>query len=490
MDYGFLRHTPKADYVITGEKKKNKGNAPTVLVTDDTTYGYNSLDVPLDDIEKALKTDVKFKMAVITYMAFSVGMGHWFSAEKNEIGSKAKDLCERFDVMWNMDEINQIAGRDGWASGNFFLNVVPANRSGQGIGGLYTAPLGSFQGVIYDKKGNIIRFIQQLGSERREVPAGDIEHMAWLPYGGDWAGEGIGQILLRTGVGYKTQSGKIVSRRPWLTINEMVDDVVPKMIYAGQPRYFITFDGTAHPKADNNYIRKVRNSINKMDPLQSFVGNIPGTASTIALDTNSRFSDFMRKIDDNILTGTMSPLIRLWSSLDFTYASSKEAVAAMQPLIGMYQRAHKRFNELRIYRRVLEYHHIPWKQAGLQVNWGQVDPPSLEEIKAAYDILQNVKFDNYWDPKKMVNMIEVATGMDLSKPVKDFARNEFNKIGGIMKKLHEHKTPTINLLDEFTPSERIGLVQNDNRLKEIYKRHLNKLEQQELGFDKYSNIQN
>ncbi len=478
--YGFMRKPVKSEYFIAGENKFDDGNAPTAIITDDTNYGYNSLDVPLEDVETALKTDVKFKMATITYMAFSVGMGHWFSAAKNEIGAKAKDLAERFDTLWNMDEINQICGRDGWSSGNFFLNVVPANESGHGIGGLYNAPNGSFQGVVYDDKSNIIRYVQQLGSQRKEVPAGDIEHMAWLPFGGEWAGEGIGQILLRSGSGYKTQSGKTVARKPWLTINEMVDDVVPKMIYAGQPRYFITFDGATNPKADSNYVRKVRNAVNKMDPLQSFVGNVKGEAKTIALDTQNRFGEFMRKIDDNILTGTMSPLIRLWSSMDFTYASSKEAVSAMQPLIGMYQRAHKRFMELRIYRRVLEFHHIPWKDAGLEINWGQVDPPTLEEIQTSFNILQNPKFDGLWDPKKMIDMIETATGMDLSIEVKEMAVKKLTPLATIQNKLSEHRKPTINIMKDFTPNEREALNINEDRFKSLYRKYLTQQELQEL----------
>ena len=81
--------------------------------------------------------------------------------------------------------------------------------------------------------------------------------------------------------------------------------------------------------------------------------NVDMDVSTLALETASRFDPFITKLDNQMIAGVMTPIPRLWSSLNFTYASSKEAIEAAMPLVRMYQRAHAEFVEQELFAEVL-----------------------------------------------------------------------------------------------------------------------------------------
>ena len=381
-----------------------------------TDFLGGSMDVRLADIVKFLKTNLKFKMSVITYMAYSVGPGYYTTTAVNSAGRKAKEAIMLFEEEWDLDTLNQKIGRDVWASGNAFVNTVPEDRdTGEGLAGIFMLPLSSFRGVNKDKNGKVIEFIQHWSSKSRNIPAGDIAHFCWLPLDEDWQGEGIGQALARGGAGYRTHAGKSVYRPSWFESQEMIDDVSIKMTYSGLPRYFVTFDGS-DKKASKTFIETAKSEFNKLDPLKHFTTNVKGDVKTISLDTTGKFSDFIRHVDDNIITGTMSPLIRLWSNLDFTYASSQSALDAMDPLISMYRRAHGRFLENFIFRPIIRWEGANIKNADLTLTWGQPEAPTIEGIKQVIEILNSSdRFNGLYEPKKIIDLLSSVTGIDLAR---------------------------------------------------------------------------
>jgi len=393
-------------------------NAPeaTAEVTQSTdVWTGEELDVPLLDITKQLKRNLKFRLTVFTYMANSVGVGFFNSADTSKpTGRKALDIVNTFAEDWDLDTLNQKMARDVWASGNAFLN--PVSNEELPFAGVYYLPLSSFTKIYRERGGDVVRFIQNWGGRgEHDVDPGDILHARWLPIDESAFGEGIGQAMGRRGTGYKTEAGKRVSREPWFTASEKIDDVSTKMIYAGLPRYFAFFEGEG---ASKEYIGDVNSKLNKLDPLQHFAGNVKGNIQTVSLDTQNRFDSFIRYVDDQIVSGTMSPLIRLWSSLNFTYASSKEAVDAMFPLIQMYQRFHKRFIERCIYAPLLVQEDVDVKKAGVRLNWGQEDPMTPDEIASVVEILKDPMFAGKINPDDFIGMFQ-DSGIKLTKPIEN-----------------------------------------------------------------------
>ena len=160
-------------------------------------------------------------------------------------------------------------------------------------------------------------------------------------------GTGIGQALAHRVVGYRTSSGKLVRRPSMFQISEMMTDVQAKMVYSGLPRY----DVYANVKDDN--LAAISKSYDKSEPLQHFLHNYESEVKSVSLDTQNRFDSFLRALDDTFLNGVMTPIPRMFSSLNFTYASAETSIDSYLPLVRMYQRAHKRFIENHIYKPIL-----------------------------------------------------------------------------------------------------------------------------------------
>lgn len=394
------------------EELKPEGPEATAAITKATqVFTGETLDIPLADLVENLKRNLKFKLTVFTYMANSVGVGFFNSADKTTpTGRKALEIVDDFAEEWDLDTMNQKISRDVWSSGNAFLNPVGDDENP--FAGVYMLPLSSFTRIFRNIQGEYVKFVQNWGGRGNvDVAPGDILHARWLPIDESAFGEGIGQAMGRKGIGYKTDGGTTVKREDWFTAAEKIEDVSTKMIYAGLPRYVGFFEGEG---ADKDFIDGVNSDLNKLDPLQHLVTNVKGTINTVSLDTQNRFDSFIRYVDDQIVSGTMSPLIRLWSSLNFTYASSKEAVDAMFPLIQMYQRFHKRFMEKMIYAPLIVQEGMDVKKANVKLHWGQEDPMTPAEIGDVFNILKDPMFTDKIDPITFIDMF-IDSGVKITK---------------------------------------------------------------------------
>ena len=183
--------------------------------------------------------------------------------------------------------------------------------------------------------------------------------------------------------------------------------------------------------ADEEFIDNVNTQLNKPDPLQHFATNVKGDIKTVSLDTQNRFDSFIRYIDDQIVSGTMSPLIRLWSSLNFSYASSKEAVDAMFPLIQMYQRFHKRFIEKMIYAPLIVQEGWDLKKANVKLHWGQEDPMTPAEIGDVFEILKDPMFIDKVDPETFLDMF-IDSGIKIKKTEMEETKTDMNALRRII----------------------------------------------------------
>lgn len=385
---------------------------PSVAITKSAQlFTGETLDIPLKDLVENLKRNLKFKLTVFTYMANAVGVGFFNSSDvTTPTGRKALEIVNNFAEDWDLDTMNQKIARDVWGTGNAFLNPVSDDENP--FAGVYMLPLSSFTKIFRNAEGEYVKFVQNWGGRGDvDVLPGDILHARWLPIDESAFGEGIGQAMARKGIGYETENGTIVKRDSWFQAAEKIEDVSSKMIYAGLPRYFAFFEGEG---ADKEYIDSVNSQLNKLDPLQHFATNVKGDIKTVSLDTQNRFDSFIKYIDDQIISGTMSPLIRLWSSLNFTYASSKEAVDAMFPLIQMYQRFHKRFMEKMIYAPLIAQEGMDVRKANVKLHWGQEDPMTAAEIGDVFNILKDPMFADKVSPDDFIDMF-VDAGIKLTK---------------------------------------------------------------------------
>lgn len=394
-----------------------------------------SADVPLKDVVSAYKTSVSFKLAVFTSVAHTTGQGFFVSTDKSTSdGEKAAEIIDAFDDEWDIDMLNQKIGRDVWSSGNAFLNAVGDDAAP--IQGIFMLPLSSFKRVKRTVGGDILSFVQIWSGRKRELPPGAVLHFPWMPLDESAFGEGMGQILLREGTGYETEAGNTVKRESWISAMERIDDSSIKMVYSGLPRYYAFFDDE---DADEDFINSTNTKLNKLDPLQHFVTNMKGSVQTISLDTQNRFDSFIRNISDKVIQGTMSPLARLWSNLDFTFASAKEATKEMFPMFSMYQRAHKRFMMKAMIRPLLEQEGVNLREANPLWNWGAPEALTFEQIKQIWEILKDPAFIDKFQPEDVIDMLNEA-GAKLSPPTQQEMREDSQTLNKLISRRDKGRT--------------------------------------------------
>ena len=434
-------------------KSKPKAEEPDakphghIKITSSNSYGYGeSTEIPMANIQNYLRTNLKFRMVVFTNMAHTVGVGFYNTADINQLqGRKALDLCNYFTDEWDFDVINQKIALNEWAAGNTFLNKVSADPINEpdALNGIYKLPLSAFTHIKRLADGTPVEYRYSWGTERNKViPAKEIISWPWLPLDEEAFGEGIGQALARKGLGYETESGNTVKRRDWFEQQERISDVADKHVIAGLPRYAVFLDPEAG--GDDDTVTDLTSALNKLDPLQHIVLNSKGTLETIALETGTKFDSFLRMQNDEVITGMMSPLIRMWSSLDFTYASAESALKAMFPLFDMYQRFHKRSIEKQIYRPILAQENIDYHKADVQMNWGKQADISMADLKDLVTILKEPMFANKFSPEELIDSISETSGISLQPQVVDEQKAVINGYRQLDKDALDGKSMTLH----------------------------------------------
>ena len=268
-----------------------------------------------------------------------MGAGFYNTANTDTLaGRKCLDLVNDFCKDWNLDELNQLIAIDVWTSGNAFLDILSTEKIP--MAGIKMLPLSSFTRIHRDERAEVLQYEQNWGGRYHHIDAKHILHFKWMPEDASAWGTGIGQILCREGEGYQTQAGNKSKRPAFFQAREMMSDVTIKTAYAGMPRFAVKA-----PQSKNDDLRSLANLINKLDPLQSIVHNQDTDIQNLALEIGGKYESFYRHMSQETIAATMNPMIQLWTSMSFTYASAKEAIDAMMPIIRVYQRSHKRFIE-------------------------------------------------------------------------------------------------------------------------------------------------
>jgi len=386
---------------------------PSIPVNDNS--GFFDIDIDSDDVKLQkiidyLRRDAKFQYVVYTLMGYSVGAG-FNNTTNTDIpsGRKCLELINDFAVDWNLDEINQLMAIDGWSSGNGFLNTVPSNEDVQGI---YHIGMGTIKDIITTPEGEVKFYVQKTrnGFETNVEPE-KIAHFKWLPINESAFGEGIGQVLARKGVGYRTSSGKVIHRQSYFEIAEMFTDIDSKLFYSGLPRYITT------PDSENGFSEDEMSSINsafeKLDPLQNITMPKKTTTTEIALSSRSNFQTLIDRFDKEYAIATKTPLIELATSNDFNYASSQTALQTMLPLLGSFQRAYKRFIEKCIYEPIILKAGKNPKIINARINWGVQEKLTVEQILQIQTILNQPDLVDQHDPKDIINMLIEEVGVPL-----------------------------------------------------------------------------
>lgn len=351
--------------------RERKGAVATVT---EETIGKGP-SVALSDQIEALK-DPMIRAAVDWLAEAAVGMGFYTTAET----TAAKEAVDRFCEDVDLDGLNLIIAREAIATGNSFLEKVEPNA----LETLTLLPLSSFKRIARDVYGNLKYYEQRWGGETEKLEPERVIHFRWNPV--DVAGFGTGLLSpLVESREYVTKTDtetKTHTVPPFVRIKAQMEDDMRRILHRYLPRSVYVFEG-----ASDAFVGNVTEAIKNIEPEQDFVVNQSLEVREVAVDPRARFEGYTTYLENQMIAGLQTPIIKLFTTPGFTEASAKEASIAVQRKVAAYQRFHKRIVEREIFRPVVEQAGLSWQRARVRLNWGIHERPEvkLEDVFKAVE---------------------------------------------------------------------------------------------------------
>jgi len=385
-------------------------------------------EIPMATLYRYYKTAYLLNSTVNTHTEHSVGNSFHITANTDTAkGKEAFELINKFAYEINLEKLNRQIAIDMWIAGNCFMTPLELEKGDKKellIKGAEVLPLSSFVAAYRDRDGNISKWRRYSDQhapddDRNSVMADDILQFSRNNENGSPWGNGVGQVVCRRGVGYNNTSKKRVIRPALVEVWEMLDDVLPKQVYGGLPKFFGSGKGASKQVMD-----QLGQKLAKANPLQTVMTNADIKIESLMLDTKNRFNDALMRIQNASILALQNPMIQLWTSMSFTYASSKEAMEAMMPLIKGYERDHKRFIEQYLFRPVIEYYmdEKAWDKVNIELHWGEPDNLELDSIETVTRIASYPIMRGRLNPDDIINMLK-ESGIEVS-PVEQEEKQE------------------------------------------------------------------
>ena len=362
-------------------------------------------DVPFYELVDTYWRLPRLRSSIGRHIAGTVGNNHYYTANPPdeadaEEAEEARKQLERIDYEMNLPAINRQIAADAWVSGNCML--TPPKMSKTNVMPPRILPLSSFVSFYLDENMNISVFRRtatSLGasafqnmvakmratqngkvSDMYEIGAGDILHFSRGHENGLPWGCGVGQPIMRSGVGYVLPDGTKARAPPSAQQWEMVTDILNKLLIAGVPRHIATYKDrlTPDPAVDG-----LANWVSRSKPLTHFATKGEVDVKTVGLEMEQKYDAILDHINHSATSTLQDPTENMWTNSGlFSQASSKTIMESMLPHIIGYEYDHKRFVEINILKPIIEYYYGPgaWTKFGLELNWGIPVKPTMEEL--------------------------------------------------------------------------------------------------------------
>jgi len=220
-------------------KTINQKVEPQAIVIENSFGSFGeSPDIPLQDIVNRYTHSSKFDTILQLYAAYTVARGFTNTVNTDTPRAKAAlNSIDEFTTLYELEDLNQLAMYEAWASGNSFFDTP---GEGENIDGLYNIPLGSIIGINRESNGTIIDYQQQFGGAYKILQADQVAHLKINPKNGSAYGEMLGQPMSRQGIGYQTSNNNTVKKASDFKTDEMFSDIATKIFYSGQDKYLAT----------------------------------------------------------------------------------------------------------------------------------------------------------------------------------------------------------------------------------------------------------
>jgi len=384
------------------ETNAHGADGSTAFTTEQTSFGYGeAADIPLERIVNRFKTNIKFDYTCQQLMGYSVAGGFTNTIDSETPRAKAcLEMIDQFTTDWKLQKKNKIAAYESYASGNSFLNTP---GEGGKIDGLFYIPLASIVRINRDDT-EVIEYEQRLGARQKILPADQVAHFKMGEKNGAAYGEGIGQPMERKGLGYKSSNGKWIHKPSTFDADEMIDDIIVKIIYALQPKYIVT-PKDKETKLSSNALSKLKNAFEKLDPLKHVLTDQYVDVIDSALSSQGKNDTFIEKHERNFVIGMKSPFIPLIANPDFSYASSQTALETALPIVKMFRTEWEQFIEDEIYKPLIIQDGKNPDKIPVHMNLVSIDKLDIDTIVKMDAIASRTEFADIIDPIDSIKML-------------------------------------------------------------------------------------
>lgn len=311
-------------------------------------------------------------MAAVDYIAeMAVGSGFYTTAKTVSAKQVIDDFCEEV----GMDQLLMVVAKELVWAGNSVVEKITPNR----IRGLKVLPLTTFTKVKRDVYGRVQAYVQSVQGNTIEFNPKEVIHFKINVVNGSAWGTGILHSLAES---YVLDERNV--RKPLLDVKAQIETDLPKIIHRyGSPKVIWIFDG-ASDDATQEYAKAIQNAPVDVD----FVTNKKVETQSLGVDPRMRFAEAITYVENQVIAGLQSPIIKLYTTPGFTEASATVAKEVSQKKIEYLQRYLKRVVEREIFRPVVEQAGLDYKRADLRLHWGMVEEPEikLEDLLRAFEL--------------------------------------------------------------------------------------------------------
>ena len=348
----------------------------------------------------------RLRSSIGRHIAGTVGNNHYYTINPEDEhdadeAEAARKQLERIDYAMNLPALNRQIAADAWLSGNSITTKV--GFAGKQVIPPKLLPLSSFVSFYLDENMQISKYRRSavsLGSnvlhnmvmEMRamqttqnvknisEIDAADVLHFSRGHENGLPWGCGIGQPIMRSGIGYTMPDGSKSRAPPSAQQWEMVTDVLNKFLIAGLPRHIASYKD---PNTPAEAVDNLADWTARSKPLTHYATSGDVDVKTIGLEIEQKYDAILDHISHSATSTLQDPTENMWTNSGlFSQASSKTIMESMLPHIIGYEYDHKRFVEMYILKPIIDhyYHDGAWERFGIELNWGIPVKPTMDEL--------------------------------------------------------------------------------------------------------------
>jgi len=300
--------------------------------------------------------DVDVYSAVNALAYMTVGVGIYVESSDPQ----AKQVIDKFNKSINLDEkLFTTACELIYAGNSFWYKVYDGKR----LVDLQHIPPTRVKMMKVAEDGTPQKLVLLTGGRIIELNYDQLIHFYLFRVDKEL----FGSPLIRPIIEERTDSsGNVI--QPLYRIKWEIEDFMYKVIRKYPPRFHYKFD------VSDEKLQELADTIANLRPGEDLVTNMDFKVESLSSDPASRFSDYIKHLDNKLIIGLMTITHRLFTAPGFTEASANVAMDLQQLIIKGIQRKIKREVE-KVYDEVLRQSGI---EAEVRLNFGEPTIPELE----------------------------------------------------------------------------------------------------------------